>query len=60
MNRLTNTLMVDEFLPNYTSITEENVEEILQQEVGKYSAKYSKMLEFISVMKKDWSHSIVL
>ena len=51
---------VDEFLPNYTSITEENVEEILQQEVGKVFCEVLKMPEFISVMKKDWRHSIVL
>ena len=39
---------VDEFLPNYTSITEENVEEILQQEVGKV---FCEVLEDAGVYK---------
>ena len=41
---------VDEFLPNYTSITEENVEEILQQEVGKV---FCEVLEDAGVYKCD-------
>lgn len=39
---------VDEFLPNYTSITEENVEEILQKEVGKV---FCEVLEDAGVYK---------
>lgn len=39
---------VDELLPNYTSITEENVEEILQQEVGKV---FCEVLEDAGVYK---------
>lgn len=39
---------VDEFLPNYTEITAENVEEILQQEVGKV---FCEVLEDAGVYK---------
>ena len=39
---------VDEFLPNYTEITEENIERILQQEVGKV---FCQVLEDAGVYK---------
>ena len=51
----------DAFLSEYDNVTEENIEQILEQEVGKsIFAKYSKTQVYINVLKKEEKHLCVL
>ncbi len=44
---------VDEFLPNYTDINEENIDDILKKEVEKSSSGFWRMPVFINVHRKE-------
>ena len=43
----------DAFLSEYDNVTEENIEQILEQEVEKYFAKYSKTQVYINAQMKE-------